>query len=136
MTGKTTRIRAGFGLAVVCAALAIPATAQAIPASDDGPVQVKAVAVQTSDSGQGFVLRRDGSQASDVPKTGTDAGGRITDESLYTPRIVVGSATAVDDGTTFDWTDALIGAVVTSGLLALAMASAILVRRQGRLGLH
>ena len=136
MTGKTTRIRAGLGLALVCAALAIPATAQAIPTSDDGPVQVKGIAGQTADGGQGFVLRRDGAQASDVPKTGFDAGGRITDESLYTPRIVVGSAATVDDGTSFDWTDALIGAAVTSGLLALAMASAILVRRQGRLGLH
>jgi hypothetical protein len=131
---STTKIRGGLGIALTVAALAIPATAQAMPVGEDGPVQAGQPAGSQSGS-EGLVLRRDGSQASDVPKTGIDAGGRITDESLYTPSVVVGTTTvAADSGSTFDWTDALIGAAVTTGILVLAMASALLARRQGRLG--
>jgi hypothetical protein len=42
--------------------------------------------------------------------------------------------TSVQQTSTFDWTDALIGAGVTAAIMALALGGALVARRQGRLG--
>ena len=39
-------------------------------------------------------------------------------------------------GSSFDWTDALIGAAITAAIMALAIAGSMVARRQGRLQLR
>jgi hypothetical protein len=122
------RIARRLALGLVLAAVALPATAQAMPIGKTSAPRSSTVFVP-SDPGQ---VRLSDNGAGFVP---VDAGQfRLAD------RVPAGSQslrtvilrTPASSG--FDWTDALIGSGVTAGLAALAMAAALAARRQGRLG--
>ena len=50
------------------------------------------------------------------------------------PKLAPVRITSVQQTSTFDWTDALIGAGVTAAIMALALGGALVARQQGRLG--
>jgi len=129
---RTRRI----GIALAIAALAVPTAAQAYPEGVHHQSSSKEWIFVPSDPGQQRLIHP--ASPAFVPM---DPGQfRITDQSAprthtYTPLTVTQPSTPVtvttDSG--FDWTDALIGAGVTAGLLMLAFGGAILARRQGGL---
>ena len=125
------KIARRFTVAVAIAALAVPTVASAHPAGNTGPSggpnhgSATQIYVPT-DPGQlrvteqrslpnGVVLRKSGP---------VDQG----------PKLAPVSITTVQQTSTFDWTDALIGAGFTAAIMALALGGALVARRQGRLG--
>ena len=125
------KIARRFTVAVAIAALAVPTVASAHPAgntgSSGGPNHGSATQIYVpTDPGQlrvteqlslprGVVLRKSGP---------VDQG----------PKLAPVRITSVQQTSTFDWTDALIGAGVTAAIMALALGGALVARQQGRLG--
>jgi hypothetical protein len=129
---KLTRRTRRIGIALLFAAMAIPATAQAHPFDDTSPSR--------------GAIHGSSPQMIKVP---TDPGqARVTDERPLPrgvvlrksgpvdqgPKLAPVSITSVQQTSTFDWTDALIGAGVTAAIMALALGGALVARQQGRLG--
>ena len=129
---KLTRRSRRIGIALLFAALAIPVTAQAHPFDNNnpsrGPVHGSSPQMTNvpADPGQvrvtderplprGVVLRKNGP---------VDQG----------PKLAPVKITTVQQTSTFDWTDALIGAGVIAAIMALALGGALVARRQGRFG--
>ena len=125
------KIARRFTVAVAIAALAVPTVASAHPAGNTGP--------------SGGPNHGSATQIY-VP---TDPGQlRITEQHSLPSSVVLRKSGPVDQGTklapvritsvqqtsTFDWTDALIGAGVTAAIMALALGGALVARQQGRLG--
>ena len=125
------KIARRFTVAVAIAALAVPTVASAHPAGNTGP--------------SGGPNHGSATQIY-VP---TDPGqARVTDERPLPRGVVLRKSGPVDQGpklapvritsvqqtSTFDWTDALIGAGVTAAIMALALGGALVARQQGRLG--
>ena len=125
------KIARRFTVAVAIAALAVPTVASAYPSGNTspggGPNHGAAAQIYVpTDPGQlrvteqrslpnGVVLRKSGP---------VDQG----------PKLAPVSITTVQQTSTFDWTDALIGAGVIAAIMALALGGALVARRQGRLG--
>jgi hypothetical protein len=120
------RIARRFTVAVAIAALAVPTVASARPDGVNGYSGKPTSTFVPTDPGQlrvteqrslpnGVVLRKSGP---------VDQG----------PKLAPVSITTVQQTSTFDWTDALIGAGFTAAIMALALGGALVARRQGRLG--
>jgi len=125
------RIARRFTVAVVIAALAVPTVASAHPAgntgSSGGPNHGSATQIYVpTDPGQLRVTEQLSLPSSVVlRKSGPVDQG---------PKLAPVRITSVQQTSTFDWTDALIGAGVTAAIMALALGGALVARRQGRLG--
>jgi len=125
------KIARRFTVAVVIAALAVPTVASAHPAGNTGPSggpnhgSATQIYVPT-DPGQLRVTEQLSLPSSVVlRKSGPVDQG---------PKLAPVRITSVQQTSTFDWTDALIGAGVTAAIMALALGGALVARRQGRLG--
>jgi hypothetical protein len=127
-TRRTRRIAIVLGLA----ALAVPATAPAYPAPA-GPGGVQTTSrFPALDAHQAQIIQNNQAATRGVLKSGgprihMSAGQAKPDRPVQTA-----SVTQRDSG--FSWTDSLIGAGVTAGLLLLAAGGALVVQRRGRLG--
>ena len=125
------RIARRFTVAVVIAALAVPTVASAHPAgntgSSGGPNHGSATQIYVpTDPGQLRVTEQLSLPSSVVlRKSGPVDQG---------PKLAPVRITSVQQTSTFDWTDALIGAGVTAAIMALALGGALVARQQGRLG--
>jgi hypothetical protein len=125
------KIARRFTVAVVIAALAVPTVASAHPAgntgSSGGPNHGSATQIYVpTDPGQLRVTEQLSLPSSVVlRKSGPVDQG---------PKLAPVRITSVQQTSTFDWTDALIGAGVTAAIMALALGGALVARRQGRLG--
>jgi hypothetical protein len=122
---KLHKITRRFGVVLALTALAVPAAASAHPAGGNGYSGPTRTAFVPTDPGQArvavdrvapanFVLRRSGP---------VDPGPRLSPVT-----------TNVNDGSNFNWSDALIGAGATAAIMTLALGGALVARRQGRLG--
>ena len=125
------KIARRFTVAVVIAALAVPTVASAHPAGNTGPSggpnhgSATQIYVPT-DPGQLRVTEQLSLPSSVVlRKSGPVDQG---------PKLAPVRITSVQQTSTFDWTDALIGAGVTAAIMALALGGALVARQQGRLG--
>jgi hypothetical protein len=124
---RTRRIAIALGLV----ALAVPAAAQARPApAENGGPQASSI-YPSMDAQQAQIVQNHqsaiaGTHQQGGPQLGT-TGGQLKPDPVV-------QATVVTDGGGFSWTDALIGAAVTVGLLAMALGGALAVQRRGRLG--
>ena len=125
------KIARRFTVAVVIAALAVPTVASAHPAgntgSSGGPNHGSATQIYVpTDPGQLRVTEQLSLPSSVVlRKSGPVDQG---------PKLAPVRITSVQQTSTFDWTDALIGAGVTAAIMALALGGALVARQQGRLG--
>jgi len=125
------KIARRFTVAVAIAALAVPTVASAHPAgntgSSGGPNHGSATQIYVpTDPGQLRVTEQLSLPSSVVlRKSGPVDQG---------PKLAPVRITSVQQTSTFDWTDALIGAGVTAAIMALALGGALVARRQGRLG--
>ena len=125
------RIARRFTVAVAIAALAVPTVASAHPAgntgSSGGPNHGSATQIYVpTDPGQLRVTEKLSLPSSVVlRKSGPVDQG---------PKLAPVRITSVQQTSTFDWTDALIGAGVTAAIMALALGGALVARQQGRLG--
>jgi len=125
------KIARRFTVAVAIAALAVPTVASAHPAGNTGPSggpnhgSATQIYVPT-DPGQLRVTEQLSLPSSVVlRKSGPVDQG---------PKLAPVRITSVQQTSTFDWTDALIGAGVTAAIMALALGGALVARQQGRLG--
>ena len=125
------KIARRFTVAVVIAALAVPTVASAHPAgntgSSGGPNHGSATQIYVpTDPGQLRVTEQLSLPSSVVlRKSGPVDQG---------PKLAPVRITSVQQTSTFDWTDALIGAGVTAAIMALALGGALVASQQGRLG--
>jgi len=125
------KIARRFTVAVAIAALAVPTVASAHPAgntgSSGGPNHGSATQIYVpTDPGQLRVTEQLSLPSSVVlRKSGPVDQG---------PKLAPVRITSVQQTSTFDWTDALIGAGVTAAIMALALGGALVARQQGRLG--
>jgi|1186.fasta_scaffold47311_2 hypothetical protein len=124
---RTRRIAIALGLV----ALAVPTAAQARPAPAENGGAPASSTYPSMDAQQAQIVQNHqsaitGTHQQGGPQLGT-TGGQLKPDAVV-------QATVVKDGSGFSWTDALIGAAVTAGLLGMAFGGAMAVQRRGRLG--
>jgi hypothetical protein len=131
---KLTRRTRRIGIALLFAALAIPATAQAHPAGNTGPGggpnhgSAPQIYVPTD---PGHARLNQQASPAFVP---SDPGlARVLEAGTNDTR-AASQTVSTADSSGFSWDDALIGAGVTAALMLLAVGGALVARRQGRLG--
>ena len=125
------KIARRFTVAVAIAALAVPTVASAHPAgntgSSGGPNHGSATQIYVpTDPGQLRVT-----ELLSLPSSVVLRKSGPVDQG---PKLAPVRITSVQQTSTFDWTDALIGAGVTAAIMALALGGALVARQQGRLG--
>jgi hypothetical protein len=127
---KTRRI----GVALVFAALAIPAAAQAYPAGPHhGSTPPSYV---PGDPGQARITQQASPAFVPADPNLARLNQQATRNHSYQEITVSrgGASVATVDSSSFSWSEALIGAGVAASLMILALGGALAARRHGRLG--
>jgi hypothetical protein len=133
-------------LLAVVSALAVPAAASAMPDLGPGyeknsttPVVVAVDPPSTHPVGQPWPSPSMHRAGQPWP-TQSASGGTVPSTRVFhisAHKTAAGSVVAeASQGSSFDWTDALIGAAITTAIMALAIAGSMVARRQGRLQLR
>ncbi len=133
-------------LLAVVSALAVPAAASAMP--DLGPgygkqsttpsVVVAAGAPSMHPVGQPWPSPSMHRVGQPWPTRSANGGTVPSTRVFHTPahETAGGSVAEASQGSSFNWTDALIGAAITAAIMTLAIAGSMVARRQGRLQLR